>query len=239
MTPTADEIEALARELRLQAWHSDPRQFATWILTRFVRREKHERVVAHIESSHNEVVCSSTLRHADDGGDPVPLLTCMTWDSHCLRAELRGQRCDGSGKLRGTVAGLPSGLGCPGCPACKPTPKSDKPCDIHSVGLHTDNCNRGRTPESVSVLEQHCSDADFETIGKMRDESYAAGYSAGRDDAARLNIQEVVHVTKLHEDTLRALVAALSVLWPRDIRQNEGPVETADNLLAKLKETKG
>lgn len=211
--PSKAEIEALAADMRgadgIFTANSSYTADAAWILSRFVRRE-----------------------------DVPQWATVAGKEIESLRAELRGQRCDGSGKLRGTVAGLPSGLGCPGCPACKPTPKSDKPCDIHSVGLHTDNCNRGRTPESVSVLEQHCSDADFETIGKMRDESYAAGYSAGRDDAARLNIQEVVHVTKLHEDTLRALVAALlraSHKWSSD---ETIAVVNADNLLTHLKETK-
>lgn len=45
------------------------------------------RIRAHIESSHNEVTCSQDARHANDGDDRVPMLTCMTWEAHTLRAE--------------------------------------------------------------------------------------------------------------------------------------------------------
>lgn len=46
------------------------------------------RIRAHIESSHNEVTCSQDARHANDGDDRVPMLTCMTWEAHTLRAEV-------------------------------------------------------------------------------------------------------------------------------------------------------
>ena len=117
-----------------------------------------------------------------------------------------------------------------GCPACKPdaTPKPECECghvrEQHTQGCRMTECDcpyfalrdatpkgdGGCTPESMSVLEQHCSDAAFAVIGKARDESYAAGYSAGRDDAARLNVQSVEHVVKLHSETLRALATLMT-----------------------------
>lgn len=45
----------------------------------------------HIRSSHAEVACSQIGRHADDGDDPVPMLTCLTDIAHensQLRAKL-------------------------------------------------------------------------------------------------------------------------------------------------------
>lgn len=96
------------------------------------------------------------------------------------------------------------------------------------------------TPESMSLLEHHCSEADFATIGKLRDESYAAGYSAGRDDAARLNVKSVEHLVKLHPETLRALVepivlAILELQYTQHPRQYS-PVELADAMLIHPRE---
>ena len=128
-TPTPTEVEELAREVRLQAWLSNPRQFATWILTRFVRREEHERLCAEVR----EWLCE-TCRFVYPG-PPMPGLRCVvcpqcsgptaprhTVEMRELRAELKGQRCDGSGEL--TVMGWNARTfkaPCqPRCPACKP-----------------------------------------------------------------------------------------------------------------------
>ena len=90
------------------------------------------------------------------------------------------------------------------------------------------------TPESMSLLEHHCSDADFAAIGKLRDESYAAGYQAGRDDAARLNIKSVEHVVKLHPETVRALVAAIIGAGGKDWHVVEDAIDATDHLLTHL-----
>lgn len=273
MTPTPTEVEELAEEVRLAKLlaYTDT---ATWILARFVRREEHLRKIAALAND----ICGLML------------------ENDRLRAELRGQRCDGLGQLFvfREVGESRNSFACPGCPACKPraTPKSGecicgdwqsygslKGCPIHDggrtpesvseaehqaselgasraesaapvnycpecdgvLGKHVDWCSLAApaslTPESMSVLEQHCSDADFETIGKMRDESYADGYDAGRDDAARLNVQEVVHIVQLHEDTVRALVGAILSLQFEPAIRLYRPTEE-DDLLAKLKEMK-
>jgi hypothetical protein len=87
----------------------------------------------------------------------------------------------------------------------------------------------------MSTTERDCGDTGFAVIGKARDESYAAGYSAGRDDAARLNVQSVEHVTKLHPETLRAL--GMFLLFATGSYNVESAAEDIDALLAKLEET--
>lgn len=91
-----------------------------------------------------------------------------------------------------------------------------------------------RTPESVSLLEQHCSDADFETIGRLRDESYAAGYQAARDDAARLNLKQVEHVVALGPRTTRTLVAAILYSMNTGGGGVDDAANATDTLLAEL-----
>ena len=62
-------------------------QIEQWQHERDALRVELARIRAHIESSHNEVTCSQDARHANDGDDRVPMLTCMTLEAHTLRAE--------------------------------------------------------------------------------------------------------------------------------------------------------
>ena len=62
-------------------------QIEQWQHERDALRAELARIRAHIESSHNEVTCSQDARHANDGDDRVPMLTCMTLEAHTLRAE--------------------------------------------------------------------------------------------------------------------------------------------------------
>ena len=87
----------------------------------------------------------------------------------------------------------------------------------------------------MSLLEHHCSEADFETIGKLRDESYAAGYQAGRDDAARLNVKQVSHVVELGPTTLRTLVALAFAISGEELMPAHS-IPCADALLTRLRE---
>lgn len=115
--PTHEAIAALARELHA-AWRDDglppfmvfvPR----WILARFVRREEHckDCCCARSWAALGEVSGADSIAgHIEN----------MRVERDRLRAELRGQRCDGSGYLRGVES--QNVLMCPSCPACKPTP---------------------------------------------------------------------------------------------------------------------
>ena len=279
MTPTPTEVEELAEEVRLAKLlaYTDT---ATWILTRFVRREERQH--------HFDLLLEDNAR---------------------LRAELRGQRCDGSGWMRRVVpADIHGRAPCnegEGCPACKPaaTPKGDggatigygwhmnygdgsrdrevvseageRDCNATPAGedqspafrpdapvrgcpRHTpywcypcDDCSEilrrkheaeaaapvhvSLTPERMSLLEHHCSEADFATIGKPRDESYAAGYQAGRDDAVRLNVKQVSHVVELGSETLRAVVALAFALRGEELTPAHS-IPCADALLTRLRE---
>ncbi len=62
-------------------------QIEQWQHERDALRAELARIRAHIESSHNEVTCSQDARHTNEGGDRVPMLTCMTLEAHTLRAE--------------------------------------------------------------------------------------------------------------------------------------------------------
>ncbi len=214
--PTTAEIEALAREMRKSFPPNDiidSRTNAAWILSRFVRREKHERLLAHIESSHNEVVCSSADRHAKDGNDPLPRLTCMTWDAHRLRTELHGQRCGGDGTLRGVRPGSMIGesewIRCPSCPACTPevTPKRVSPfcpeCGAESPNGHFEKCSHSRPPQATPKGDGGCA---RESVSTAEEQAAPPVATSGYQSAAPAPVE---HVVKLHPETLRALVAAL------------------------------
>ena len=67
-------------------------QIEQWQHERDALRAELARIRAHIESSHNEVTCSQDARHANDGDDRVPMLTCMTLEAHTLRAEVASLR---------------------------------------------------------------------------------------------------------------------------------------------------
>ena len=212
-TPTPEAIEALALELEASGNFDRFTTFiadARWILSRFVRREEHckDCCCARSWAALGEVSGADSIAgHIEN----------MRAELDRLRAELRGQRCDGSGVLRTRYPRSDSSAGnngtaCPSCPACKPTdatPKGDG----------------GRTPESVSTAKTN------ESL-----DSYSRGFADGRDAAAAANVQSVEHVVKLHPETLRALVAAILVgqEWINIL----GAPSHVDELLAKLEETK-
>lgn len=215
--PTTAEIEALAREMRKSFPPNDiidSRTNAAWILSRFVRREKHERLLAHIESSHNEVVCSSADRHAKDGNDPLPRLTCMTWDAHRLRTELHGQRCGGDGTLRGVRPGSMIGesewIRCPSCPACTPevTPKRVSPfcpeCGAESPNGHFEKCSHSRPPQATPKGDG-CGCAR-ESVSTAEEQAAPPVATSGYQSAAPAPVE---HVVKLHPETLRALATLM------------------------------
>lgn len=43
-----------------------------------VARVELENLRAHVRSSHEEIVCSQTDNHSNDGNDVIPMLTCLT-----------------------------------------------------------------------------------------------------------------------------------------------------------------
>lgn len=80
-------------------------------LERDALRAELARIRAHTESSHNEVTCSQDARHANDGDDRVPMLTCMTLEAHTLRAE-NAKLLERVEKLRGLLKRAPHSQSC-------------------------------------------------------------------------------------------------------------------------------
>ena len=136
-TPTPEAIEALALELRGHEY-KPMSDVAAWILSRFVRREEHERVVADEQANcdkHKRRQNRLVEQARTEGRKHLDLLL---EDNARLRAELRGQRCDGSGWLWTTK--LPR-RACPSCPACKPEATPQAKCECgHVREQHTQGC---------------------------------------------------------------------------------------------------
>lgn len=86
-------------------------QIEQWQHERDALRAELARIRAHIESSHNEVTCSQDARHANDGDDRVPMLTCMTLEAHTLRAE-NAKLLERVEKLRGLLKRAPHPQSC-------------------------------------------------------------------------------------------------------------------------------
>lgn len=174
-TPTPEAIEALALELArfhspksavtldladvLESEYAD----AAWILSRFVRREEHCK----------DCCCARSWAALGEvsGADSIAgHIESMRAERDRLRAELRGQRCNGSGTIRIAMGNGDKSYLCIGCPACKPdaTPKGDGgrwAKAIAAADPGRDDCScvppesqctyhagyGGRTPESVST----------------------------------------------------------------------------------------
>ena len=134
------------------------------------------------------------------------------------------QTCDGSGNVYYRAPGQVVGGNCRGsCPGCRNCPKYATPKSVKCVHEWTSN--------EHSAYCLRCKKQRYNLDG-----SYAAGYSAGRDDAARLTVQSVEHVVKLHPETLRAL--GVFLLFATGHYNVESAAEDTDTVLAKLEETK-
>ena len=213
MTPTPEAVEALERELQLgPLWLNvaQSEMAAAWILSRFVRREEHERVVARCAT------CSACTPDATPKGDG------SRWAKAIAAANPGRDDFDGGRTLESVSTA--------GERDCNATPAGEDQSPVFRPAAPVTSI----TPNSMLLLEHHCSEADFATIGKLRDESYAAGYSAGRDAAARLNVKQVSHVVELGSETLRTLVAAIIGAGGKDWHVVEDAIDATDHLLTHL-----
>ena len=244
--PTEAEIEALERELQLgPLWLNvaQSEMAAAWILSRFVRREEHERVVAR---------CATCSACTPDATPPnIGYRRCCGSDQDKSHEEWCDNKPDATPKGDGHEhLWISTSWGRPRCEKCGKWATDDGSRDREVVSEAGAAASEPRvspsapqsaapvtsiTPESMSLLEHHCSDADFAAIGKLRDESYAAGYSAGRDDAARLNVQQVSHVVELGPTTLRTLVALAFAISGEELMPAHS-IPCADALLTRLRE---
>ena len=248
--PTEAEIEVLALEIRKSFLPNDiidSRTNARWILSRFVRREE---AAAHVTARDGRI---NELRKQRDMEQAT---------SDRLRAELRGQRCDGSGRLDLHSYGY---IFCPGCTACKPdaTPQGDGGRWAKAIAAadpgRADTDDRSRASDGVSEAEEQAA-PPVATSGYQSatpvpvSANDFSGWNHGSTEYESRTLQNqcligqllieqrdsnppvpIEHLVKLHPETLRALVAAL--LSDRARRDVAG-VDWAEALLAKLEETK-